>query len=100
MYIVKINNNIIKYNNYLYIDQLKIYTCYRYESNKDTINNRYIPNNKQLSKRLINKYKLNINNNNELKQFSIHIICKSETSLIECYLYLLFDKLYIKICYK
>ena len=63
-------------------DKLKTYTSYRYESDKNTINDRYIPNNKQLSENLIKKYKSD--KDNELKQFSIHIRSKTETCLIEC----------------
>ena len=57
-------------------DKLKTYTSYRYESDKNTINDRYIPNNKQLSENLIKKYKSD--KDNELKQFSIHIRSKTE----------------------
>ena len=76
----EINN---KYTvNYVCTDKLKTYTSYRYESDKNTINDRYIPNNKQLSENLIKKYKSD--KDNELKQFSIHIRSKTETCLIEC----------------
>ena len=77
---IEINN---KYTvNYVCTDKLKTYTSYRYESDKNTINDRYIPNNKQLSENLIKKYKSD--KDNELKQFSIHIRSKTETCLIEC----------------
>ena len=70
----EINN---KYTvNYVCTDKLKTYTSYRYESDKNTINDRYIPNNKQLSENLIKKYKSD--KDNELKQFSIHIRSKTE----------------------
>ena len=70
----EINN---KYTvNYVCTDKLKAYTSYRYESDKNTINDRYIPNNKQLSENLIKKYKSDTDN--ELKQFSIHIRSKTE----------------------
>ena len=57
-------------------DKLKTYTSYRYESDKNTINDRYIPNNKQLSENLIKNYKSD--KDNELKQFSIHIRSQTE----------------------
>jgi len=65
--------------NYLCTDGLKTYTNYRFTSNPETRNNRYVPNKKQLSKKLIKR----INLNEELKDFSIHIRSKTETCLIE-----------------
>lgn len=63
---------------YLCTDKLRTYRSYRYDSNPETRNKRYIPK-KQLSKRLVRKIELE----QDLKQFSIHIRSKSETCPIE-----------------